>query len=217
MQSHQLKVTRTAHLFTLGEQENATNREYWIICHGYAHLASSVLEKFEILNDGSRFLIAPEGLSKFYWNGFSGKVVASWMTSRNREDEINDYADYLTAVYQSFIPSDIGAAKVILFGFSQGCATLCRWIMRDTPLFHRLILWGGMLPEDLNFKSKKDYLQDKQLFAVYGDDDEFITPMRLANQKKFVDTQQLDLIIHQYAGRHVVIPSELENIAKSWL
>ena len=49
MQSHQLKVTRTAHLFTLGEQENATKREYWIICHGYAHLASSVLEKFEVV------------------------------------------------------------------------------------------------------------------------------------------------------------------------
>lgn len=214
MEEHTIKVNRRAHIYTLGNPNGQEIEEYWIICHGYAHLGSALLRRFDSLNDGSRLLIAPEGLSKFYWNGFSGKVVASWMTSKNRLDEIEDYADYLTNVYQRFIPEKTEHARIILFGFSQGCATLSRWIMRDLPEFHHLILWGGMLPDDLDYQKKGTYFKDKHLHIVYGDDDEFITPVRLASQTSFVKSQQLQVQVHTYAGRHEVPTSVLADFAK---
>ena len=40
-------------------------------------------------------IIAPQGLHKFYLEGTSGRVGASWMTKENREDDIKNYLVYL--------------------------------------------------------------------------------------------------------------------------
>jgi hypothetical protein len=46
-----------------------------------------------------RIIIAPEGLSRFYRKGFSGDVVASWMTKDDRLDDMEDYVRYLNDLH----------------------------------------------------------------------------------------------------------------------
>ena len=65
MQEHRLSVARTARYFTLGERSGAA-AEVWFACHGYGQLAGRFLEKLRALDDGTRYLVAPEGLSRFY-------------------------------------------------------------------------------------------------------------------------------------------------------
>src|SRR5881409_4124826 len=100
MHEHHLSVSRTARYFTLGESSRAVG-EVWFACHGYGQLAARFLEKLRVLDDGTRYLVAPEGLSRFYLTERTTerRVGASWMTREDRLAEIADYVRYLDAVY----------------------------------------------------------------------------------------------------------------------
>jgi predicted esterase len=211
MKEHKIQVSRTAHYYTLGEP-GPDIEELWIACHGYAQLATSLLGKFESVDNGSRLIVAPEGLSRFYWNGFSGKVVASWMTSRDRLDEIEDYSFYLSHLYEHFRSRLSPDVRVFFFGFSQGCATLCRWMLKAFPDFDHLILWGGFLPEDLDYKAHASYLAQAKIHFVYGLQDEFLSPERLKKAQSFLEEQQLEANMFSFNGRHTVEPGVLEKL-----
>src|SRR5437867_5464394 len=101
MHEHHLSVSRTARYFTLGERSAAV-AEVWFACHGYGQLAARFLEQLRVLDDGTRYLVAPEGLSRFYLSESptERRVGARWMT---REDRIADIAACVTchdAAYQ---------------------------------------------------------------------------------------------------------------------
>lgn len=203
MQHHELKVQRTAHYYTLGEANQQT-RYFIIACHGYAQLARHFLRRFDGLANEKTFILAPEGLSRFYWKGLTGDVVSSWMTKENRLAEIEDYTNYLQTLYDHYrvqLPQDV---RIQLFGFSQGCATQCRWLMAKQPHFHDLILWAGLLPEDIDYRQQSDYLADKHIFQIYGTQDEYLKPDIVKWYKGFVHSQNIDLQIFTYEGKHEV-------------
>lgn len=58
MQEHRIAVARTARYFTLGRAE----REVWFVLHGYGQLADRFLRHFDPIDDGTRLIVAPEGL-----------------------------------------------------------------------------------------------------------------------------------------------------------
>ena len=89
MQEHHLAVAKTARYYSLGEPGPAT-RQLWFVCHGYGQLAGRFLRHFEPLDDGSRVIVAPEGLSRFYLSESPAerRVGASWMTREDRLVEI---------------------------------------------------------------------------------------------------------------------------------
>src|SRR6059036_4311653 len=127
MHEHHLSVSRTARYFTLGERSAAV-AEVWFACHGYGQLAARFLEKLRVLDDGTRYLVAPEGLSRFYLSESptERRVGASWMTREDRLAEIADYVQYLDAVYATVRTGrERSRARVTVLGFSQGTATAC--------------------------------------------------------------------------------------------
>ena len=68
----------------------------------------------------THFVIAPEGLSRFYVNGFGGEVVASWMTKRDRLEEIHDFSVYCSALYDSYVQKLPESCKRSLWAFLKG-------------------------------------------------------------------------------------------------
>jgi len=62
VQEHRITVSRSARYFTLGRPD----REVWFVLHGYGQLAARFLRHFEPLDDGTRLMVAPEALSRFY-------------------------------------------------------------------------------------------------------------------------------------------------------
>jgi predicted esterase len=212
IESHSIQVERTARYYTLGTAGPST-QQFWIACHGYGQLAERLISKFRDLDTDRQFVLAPEGLSKFYWKGVSGDVGASWMTKKDRLDEIRDYCAYLQHLYTHYrqqLPSDV---QINLFGFSQGCATICRWALQEYPEFHHLILWAGVVPDDLHYPDHHDYFKNKKLRFYYGTQDEYLTPDRLQQYKDFLKAQDLEVDIHSFEGPHAVDRSLLTQIA----
>ena len=125
-----LAVNRTAHCALLGDLDQAP-REMWYVCHGYGQLAHRFLKRFETIEVPGRLIVAPEGLSRYYVRGSGGRVGASWMTREDRDQEILDYLNYLDSLHQHLIEGwDKAPERLVLLGFSQGCATVTRWATR---------------------------------------------------------------------------------------
>ncbi len=212
MKEHHLCVQRSARIFTLGGEDDEIN-EVWIACHGYGQAANRFINKFDQIASPRCLVVVPEGLSRFYFGGFTGVVGASWMTKEHREAEITDYLDYLDAVFTEFVPAK---AKVILFGFSQGCATITRWACLRNPNYDSLILWSGTFPHDLNYEQFAPLLNAKNLILALGTKDQFLNEAAIAKQKLFRREKGLDARLHIFEGPHEVIRTEL-NLVRQML
>ncbi len=211
MQHHTIKVSRTAHYYSLG-QPGPEIRQLWIVCHGYAQLADEFLENFELLNTPQTLVIAPEGANYFYKKGFSGAVGANWMTKQHRETAIEDYSLFLQNLlehYTSLLAPDV---RIILLGFSQGTATVCRWIMQHRPHFHDLLLWAGLPPEDIDYAAAHEYLKTKHLYLLYGTHDPFLTPDRIASVEDLEQKNNIDFGDTSFEGGHEIPRDVLEKI-----
>ena len=206
MQAHHLLVTKTARYFTLGELTENT-QEVWLVLHGYAQLASDFIQDFEVLNDGSRFIVAPEGLNKFYARGFGGKPVATWMTAEDREVEIKDYINYLQTLCQALqIPAQ---CKVVVLGFSQGVATASRFIHASAVRVDDFIVYSGELAAELVHPISTQIL-GKRITYVTGNNDPFIIPEK--HQQVYALMHQLNAKIIEFDGGHEVKQEVLKRL-----
>jgi hypothetical protein len=70
-----------------------------VALHGYGQLAQFFARKFAAL-DQSFGIIVPEGPHRFYLEGSSGRVGASWMTKEWREQDIEENTRYLLALIE---------------------------------------------------------------------------------------------------------------------
>lgn len=168
--------------YQLGTPSHNT-KNLWFVFHGQGHLAQYFIKKFESLKDEKTVVIAPEGLSRYYLDGFYGKVGATWMTKEDRLNDIQNYLTYLNAVYQEVMQQcDSNQVHITCLGFSQGAATVSRWVIQDKIQLNRLILWGGIFPFDMDFEKGGDKLSSVKVYAVVGDKDPYFTEERRIEQ-----------------------------------
>jgi len=207
---HQLKVQRTAHYATLGEP-GPHIRTLWLVFHGYGQLARRFIRNFVDIADKDTLVVAPEGLSRFYWGGFDGPVVASWMTREDRLYEIADYSAMINQLYEHYLEACPQVERIILLGFSQGTATVVRWLTWTRPHFHHLMLWAGQLPEDIDYKPIQDYFADKSLHFAYGDADPFITPQRMEFMREVIQQSGLTFREFPFVGKHEIVAKALRE------
>ena len=211
MEAHQILFEKTAHYYTVGTAGKHV-QHFIIACHGYGQLAERFVQKFNQLDLSKTFVLAPEGLSRFYWDNKNNIVGSSWMTRKDRLEEIADYTRFIKKLYDEYLPQFATNVKITLFGFSQGCATQVRRMMRELPQFDNLILWAGMIPEDLVYLPHTEYFSKKNLFWVYGTADEFIKEEYISWHHNFLKEQQLHFETITFEGKHVVDRPTLKDL-----
>ncbi|MFD3000818.1 alpha/beta hydrolase [Pontibacter toksunensis] len=213
MTEHKLTVPRTARYYTLGTPSDKT-RHLWIVCHGYGQLGRYFLRHFNGLDDGKSLVVAPEALSRFYMDGFSGRVGATWMTKEDRLAEIEDQSAYLNLLLNEQLrqlPQDV---QVTVLGFSQGGATVCRWLSNMPVPVRRLILWAASFPEDIDFEAGKATFQNLPVAVVYGTQDEFITPEKLQQKSQLMAQLRIKPQVYTFEGGHTIHPETLLEVHK---
>ncbi len=203
MKENKLIVPRTARYYTLGTPGKQV-KDLWIVCHGYGQLARYFLRHFQVLEDEETFIVAPEGFSRFYLDGFSGRVGATWMTKEDRLSEIQDQATYLNLLLQEVMQQLPKTVRVHVLGFSQGGATVCRWLATEMVPCHRLVLWAAAFPEDIDFETGKSAFQGIPVDVVYGTQDDFIKPETLERQQKLMAQLGIKPSIHTFDGGHTI-------------
>ncbi len=205
---YNIEVRRSARYYTLGP--TAGFRQVWFVLHGYGQLASYFIRHFTALDNDQRLIVAPEGLSRFYLSGFSGRTGASWMTREDRVKEIDDYVNYLDS-----ISGDLGIGprdEIFVLGFSQGAETAARWVRRSKSKPRRLILWAGLLPPELASPADLNAL-GSGLTLVVGRQDEFASEERLAQLEERLRSHRIAFELCKFNGGHELNSDTLLELA----
>ena len=212
MKIKSIKTTKTARYILSGEPSKDI-KHLWIVCHGYGQSALGFLNWFKPIFSEETLIVAPEGLSKFYWEGYNGKVVSSWMTKENRENEINDYINYIETVINEIKPNLNKKTKYNVLGFSQGTATISRWANFTNLDLNSINLWSGLFPDDLLDSWKKNKLP--KLNLIIGENDPFISRTSIDNQKIKLTKNGIDFNIETFNGKHTIDSNTLVKLRQS--
>jgi len=205
----QISISKTHKYSQLGKCSTKIDT-VWIVLHGYGMLSEYFIKKFECILNEKTVVIAPEGSNRFYLNNNYSRVGASWMTKVDKEKDIEDNISFIETLYTKIV-DDIGHNnfKLKTLGFSQGGATLVRWIMSNSIKVDSLILWGSDIPQDSLTNQNKSRWSSINIKIVIGKKDEYISD---ENKKKVIDAVNaygLSYKLIEYDGPHKIIESEL--------
>jgi predicted esterase len=210
---HKLSVVKTARYYVLGNADSNI-KTVWYVCHGYGQLAVDFLNNFLHISNDSNLVVAPEGLHRFYRDGYTGSVGSSWMTKEDRESDIKDYINFLNALHKEIllrIQSE--EIKIVILGFSQGTATATRWAFSGDLICNRLILWAGTFPKDVDIQSiihKKDQIE---VDIIAGTNDEFISEDDLESQVIWLKEKEITHNLIRFGGGHRMDKNTLTDLS----
>jgi predicted esterase len=190
----------------------------WFVLHGYRQLARRFIRRFDVVADGTRLVVAPEALSRFYVEGEVARhgpasvVGATWMTREDRESEIRDYVGYLDALARRVLADVAGAPPVTVLGFSQGVATAARWVTYGDVRPRRIVLWGDSLPPDLDMERAAGRLARADLVIVLGSEDRSVSELSQAEEAGRLAAAGIAHRRVTYAGGHDVDADALASL-----
>lgn len=206
---HRIELNKTFRFVQHGTISNNSILLY--VLHGYGQLPEFFCRKFMPLPEDV-VLIAPEGMHRFYLQGTSGRVGASWMTKESREDDIQDNIQFLNTL-DAKLTADIQPLKRIVLGFSQGGATAARWKAHAQSPIDHLIMWAAIFPPDLE---KEEFSQEsnKHHFVI-GDKDPYFTENQLEQTCNFYT--QNNFTTHCFSGVHDINKEVFNRVLKTCL
>lgn len=202
-----VETRRTARVAHLGPPEAP---RLWVVLHGYRQLAPWFLRRFRGLDDGSRRILAPEALNRFYAGDPDGRhgpetrVGATWMTRVDRRRDIDDYVGYLDTV------AEMAGAPTppYVLGFSQGAHTAARWCLAGRVTPSAVVLWGEGLPHDVDEAALAS--RRHRWILVRGVDDRTRDSARELLDAERLDRAGADWEIVEHPGGHRVEPAALQ-------
>jgi predicted esterase len=203
VQEFGIDVSKKMRYYTLGDAENADT--LLIVLHGFGQLSKYFIKKFESVSDNC-LILAPEGMHRFYLQGNSGRVGASWMTKEARELDIIENTTALQKVLDA-IRQTHSFKKIDLLGFSQGGATAARWYFSDTEQFDHLILWASVFPPDLEKPALE--INGKNYF-VLGNQDEYYSEAQQLSE--IASYKEIGFNTIHFDGKHDIKQMILQKI-----
>lgn len=150
--------------------------------HGYAEVAEAHLSEVEKIPGIERWSVASiQALHPFYTR--SGSIVASWMTSLDRELAIADNIAWVRRVL-----AELPAPRTLVFcGFSQGAAMAARAAAYAAKPAG-LILLGGEIPPEIHDGSSVTL---PPVLLARGTRDEWYTEEKFKKDLSFLEAKTL--------------------------
>lgn len=119
--------------------------------HGYGESADEHLTRLEAIRELEGWtLVSIQGLHRFYGRG--RRVVASWMTSEQREDAIDDNLRYVRSVITEAIHQNGEPQALVYQGYSQGVSMAWRAAILGARRIDGLAVFGGDVPPELGVR-----------------------------------------------------------------
>lgn len=201
-----IRIQKTARYFSEG---NPDAGKLLIVLHGYGQLPAFFIRKFSAFYPNWH-VVAPEGLHRFYTNGNSGRVGASWMTKESRESDIEDTIDWIGQLVEHLTTAR-NYTEIVLLGFSQGAATAARYFYTGNHAVNRLIIWASVFPPDIDksqlFSRQSDTFENT---FVLGTQDLFFNEEQQQEAHSFF--RELGFKTVSFEGNHDIDEKTLEDI-----
>jgi predicted esterase len=164
--------------------------------------------------------VAPEALSRYYLDDTRGgshassPVGATWMTREDRESEIADQISYLDSLHDTVAAKAAPGATLTVLGFSQGVATVSRWLDHGRTRADRLICWGGAIPDDVRLGEDAP-IRHPSIWLVAGSRDIYATSERVAQQESVLQAAGVPFTRLAFDGGHRLDDATMRCLADS--
>jgi predicted esterase len=148
--------------------------------HGYAEDAATHLDRLKTIPGSDRWtIVSIQALHRFY-RGRSEAVVASWMTSQDRDLMIRDNVAYVSAVIDQVRHEERSSDVLVFAGFSQGASMAFRAASLGPAIPRAVISLGGDIPPELDAEALK---RSSSVLLGRGANDEWYTAEKFAADK----------------------------------
>lgn len=167
--------------------------------HGYGENAQHHLDELLRFPGSDRWLVVSvQALHRFYERK-TGTVVASWMTSQDREEMMADNIRYVDSVVDRVRHSHDTTSVVVYSGFSQGVAMAYRAATRGHVRSAGIIALAGDIPPELR---DDETLSWPPVLVGRGGDDPFYSDIKMEDDLAFLEaaTSPIDSVV--FAGGH---------------
>lgn len=170
--------------------------------HGYAQSADWMLTMLRDIPQINHtwHLCALQGLHRFY-QPKSGEIVASWMTSQDREWMIEDNVVYVGRTMVDFKSCIEQPGRHLIFlGFSQGAAMAWRAAARYLKSTRAVVAAGGDIPPDVHVGVFADW--QGGILVARGRHDRIYSAPRLQNDTEKLEGLESKVELAEYNGSH---------------
>ena len=174
------------------------------VLHGYGQLARYFLRKLEA--------VLPEGMHRFYLQGNSGRVGASWMTKEARESDILENTLALDRLHQQLM-TDFQPEKILVIGFSQGGATATRWIANGAIRPDGFVSWASVFPPDITSITGEELNNDMKKWFVLGTEDPYFDVNSAESACSEYREKQFEVL--RFDGQHDLNETLIEQLILS--
>lgn len=179
--------------------------------HGLGQLAHDIIAPFLLRpkQDGCT-IVAPQAPNKYVRDPARGTEGACWSSPSDtaaHRDAVNHYLDAVADEWEA------AGAQVILFGFSQGGLTACRWAAHRTIPPAHIILNSSTIPRSL---ASRGHLAER-ITLIAGRRDPLITPELRAETIDRANELTGELKVREFDGGHEVLPAGLDDIWQALL
>lgn len=181
------------------------------LLHGYGQLTEFFIRKVADVLPETVTLVAPEGMHRFYLEGTSGRVGASWMTREMRETDIVENTRSLDQLHKHLV-QQFHPEKILVIGFSQGGATATRWIANGNIVPDGFVSWASVFPPDISNATGFGDKSFKKWF-VLGDEDPYFTKESAAECCQFYAESGFEVL--HFHGQHVLDKPIIERLILS--
>jgi predicted esterase len=206
-----VQIRKTVRYFISKKIDEKVKRVVFVL-HGYAQNGDDFLKSCLALANEETLLVAPEGMSKFYWKDFTSNPSSSWMTSLERENELMDTMNYLSQVLMQVktqLPKE--GIKYGCLGFSQGAAAASRFACNPYLNCQDLFLYAGGPAHDLNWDALP---KDLKFHLIYGDEDPLVSASQAAKVEAYIKGKKVQVSHFKFKGKHKIEVEALEYIIK---
>lgn len=167
--------------------------------HGYAESAEHEYRRLESIPGSERWLrVAVQALHPFY-RSRTNDVVASWMTSQNRELAISNNCAYVASVIESVVSPRTPSPVLVFHGFSQGVAMAFRAAASSRFLTSGVLACGGDVPPELDTDSLS---RIPAVLLGRGGSDEWYKEETLASDEQRLRAAGAAVRILRFEGGH---------------
>jgi predicted esterase len=131
------------------------------------------------------------------------------MTKIARELDIQDNMQYLDNLIAS-LNINRAKTKVITLGFSQGVATLTRWLNHSNFKTDALVMYAGEMAHELKTKPLPQFLHHSKCYFIYGTKDPLLPAFAPDTLKEVFS--EIELSVIKFEGAHEINIPALEKI-----
>ena len=158
--------------------------------HGYGESAERHLRELDQVDGiGDWLVVSVQGLHRYY-DRRDGEVVASWMTSQDRERMITNNLSYVASIIDTIHRRYETTSTIVYCGFSQGVAMAYRAATRLPLTAAGIIALAGDVPPELQ---DDDTIRWPPVLIGRGDSDERYSEAQMNADLSFLKTTDADV------------------------